>query len=118
MISDTVRGSRLALLIVVVLSLASPVAAGTAGSDHYQITRDVIASGGGTAVGDLYSNASTTGQPGGIGIQNSSDYQNHGGFWHGGYSPVVLPALSLLSLLILFGYFTFVTHQRRYEARK
>ncbi len=70
-------------------------------SANYVITEEVVASGGHDAASVNYTNDSTLGQSGSVGVHLSTNYENQSGFWHTILLELPIPTLSTVGLLIL-----------------
>lgn len=77
-----ILGVVLAAAMVLALVLPAPAAAAPAALDAYDITWDVVASGGATMSSSSYTMMSTAGQPVAGGPASSAGYSLYSGYWY------------------------------------
>ena len=82
------RAKREAVLVLIACLMAVAIPALAQSPANYDLSRYVVASGGGRMMGTSYALLSTAGQPV-AGVLVGSDYSLGGGFWGGGRLRVV-----------------------------
>lgn len=82
-------------------------------STNYEVTEEVVATGGHEASSTNYTNESTLGQPGTTGINTSTNYENQSGFWHTILVELPVPAISTIGLILLvLGFSVFIFRRK------
>ncbi len=87
-------------------------------STNYNITEEVVATGGHAATSANYTNVSTSGQSGTVGVHNSINYENQSGFWHTVLLELPIPTLSSIGLILLMLGMGFILLRKKIEGER
>ncbi len=82
------------------------------------LLEEVVSTGGHDSTSTNYTNVSTTGQSGTVGVHNSTNYENQSGFWHTVFVELPIPTLSSIGLILLMLGMGFILLRRKVEGER